>query len=325
MRRNAWADDLDRLRTWAVDDVIAVAVLVWLGVPESTVYRRCRDGGPWLLLAPAVVKLSSGTPTRRQLVRAALIYAGEDAVVTGLDGARAHGLRRGELPAAVHVLVRASRQIRSVRLVLVERTRHPPSPLLRDDIPVAPVQRCVLDAVRRLRDESDIAAILTEPVQRRMVLRETLQDDLDTGCRKGSATPRAVLRAVADGVRSAAEFDVRAWWLAQRELGPALFNVRVSDERGDLLGIADILDEEAGLVVAVDSVEYHFMTPEQVAETECQHRAYRSAGLHVLGFRPSRTRTDAAGLLRDVLDARAVAAALPRARVTWAPDLIGRG
>lgn len=326
MRCNYRTNDLDYLKSFAIDNVISAQELVRLGVPESTVYRRCRAGGPWQLLAPGVVLLSNGTPTRRQLLQAALLHAGTDAVITGLDAARAHGLRRGELPAHVHVLIAEARQVRSVRNIVVERTeRLPTPPLVRDGLPVAPIERCVLDAVRRLRNESDIAALMTEPVQRRMILKEALEDELESGCRKGSATPRKVLRAIGDGVRSAAEHEVREWWLAQPDLAPVLMNVSLFDEDGRFLGIADIHDEETGLVVAVDSVEQHFATPEQVALTERQHRAYRSAGLHVIGIRPSRVRTDPVGLLRDVLDAERLAAALPPARVTWRPDTAARG
>jgi hypothetical protein len=157
-----------------------------------------------------------------------------------------------------------------------------------------------------------------------MILKETIEDELELGCRKGSATPRKVLRAIRSGVRSAAEFDVRTWWLSRPELDPVLFNVALFDEQQTLLGIADIYDEHAGLVVPVDSVEQHFATPDQVALTERQHRAYRSAGLHVLGIRPSRVRTDPDGLLRDVLDARQVAEALPPAEITWRPDVAAR-
>lgn len=308
-----------------MDDVIETRVLVQIGMSESTVYRRCRANGPWQLLAPATVLLSNGIPTRRQLLRAALLHAGPGAMITGLDAARALGLRRGELPAHVHVLIPEARQVRSVRNIVVERTeRLPTPPLVRAGLPVAPIERCVLDAVRRLRDESDIAAILTEPVQRRMVLKETLEDELERGCRKGSATPRKVLRGIRSGVRSAAEFDVREWWLSRPELDPVLFNVALFDEHGTHLGIADIYDEEIGLVVPVDSVEQHFATPDQVALTERQHRSYRSAGLHVLGIRPGRVRTDPDGLLQDVLDAQRIAATLPPARVTWRPDVAAR-
>ena len=172
-----------------------------------------------------------------------------------------------------------------------------------------------------MRDRSDIAAILTEPVQRRMVLVDTLVEELDAGSRRGSAIPRAVLRAVADGVRSAAEFDFHTWWSGHADLPPrVVFNVRISNATG-LLGIADAYLPEIGLVLPIDSVEHHFTTPDQVVETERQHRAYRSAGLHVFGIRPGRIGSDPVGLHRDVLDAIAVATSLPTPLVRWQPDL----
>lgn len=325
MRRNPHTDDLTYLRTFADDDVIAVVELIRLGVPETTIYRRCRPGGPWRLLAPGVVLLATGVPTRRQRLHAALLHGGRDAVLTGLDAARLHGLRRGTVPDDVHVLIPGERQVRSVRHVLVERSTRLPPPVVIDGLPAAPVDRCVLDAVRRLADRSEIAAVLTEPVQRRMVTREALEEELDSGCRRGSAVPRSVLRAIAAGVRSPAEFAAREWWLAYPELGTVLFNVALLDGRGRFLGVADVFDPEIGLVGQVDSTEHHFMTPEQVIETERQHRAYRSAGLHVIGIRPNRLRLDADGLYRDVLDARRVAAALPPTEVTWRPDLPSAG
>jgi very-short-patch-repair endonuclease len=322
MKRGPWANDLEAIHARAVDKVIQVGVLVdEIGMPEGTVYRLCRHRGPWQLVAPATVLLETGTPTRRQLLRAGFLHAGPDAVVTGLDAARAHQLYRGRLPDAVHLLIRAGSRIQGTSRIVIERTTRLPPPLLRDGFPVAPVERCVLDAARRLRAESEIAAILTEPVQRRMVLPGMLRAELDAGCRKGSSTPRAVLRAIEHGVRSAAEFDVHQWWFAQPELPEdVLFNVRITGD-GRFVGIADVFVPEAGLVIPIDSVEHHFATPDQVEETERQHRAYRSVGLHVMGLRPTRVRRDPAGLLRDVLDAIAVARSLPTPAVEWAPDL----
>jgi hypothetical protein len=321
MRRNQRTDDLTYLRSFADDDVIRAVELMRLGVPETTIYRRCRPGGPWQLLAPGVVLLSTGVPTRRQRVRAALLHAGPDALLTGLDAARLHGLRRGTLPDAVHVLIPGERQVRSVRFVVVERTTRLPPAVEIDGFPLAPLERCVLDAARRLSGRAEIAALLTEPVQRRMVSREALEEELDTGTRKGTAVPREILRAVRAGVRSPAELDVRTWWLARPDLGEVLFNVVVLDEGGRFVGIADVLDPEIGLVAQVDSTEHHFMTPDQVIETERQHRAYRAAGLHVVGIRPNRVHLDPDGLHRDVVDARRTASALPAAPITWRPDL----
>lgn len=130
-----------------------------------------------------------------------------------------------------------------------------------------------------------------------------------------------MLRAVGDGARSAAEFDFHAWWFAHPDLpGGVLFNVRITDATG-LLGIADAYVPEVGLVLPIASVEQHFATPDQVIDTERQHRAYRSAGLHVFGIRPSRIATDSAGLHQDVLDAIRVAESLPTPLVRWQPDM----
>ncbi len=239
-------------------------------------------------MAPATIRLSTGTPTRRQLVRAGLVYAGDLAVVTGLDAARAHQLRRGELPPAVHLLVPAGMRVQSTPTIRIERTKRLRPALLRDDLPVAPLERCVLDAVRKMRDRSDIAAILTEPVQRRMVLVDTLVEELDAGSRRGSAIPRAVLRAAADGARSAAEFDFHAWWSSSPDLpSRVVFNVRISNATG-LLGIADAYLPEIGLVLPIDSVEQHFATSDQVIETvPTGRRGSTCSGSGRLGSRPT--------------------------------------
>src|SRR6188474_3698611 len=95
----------DHLRTAAADGVITAQALVALGVPESTVYHRCRDGGPWQRLAPGVVLMTTGHPTTGQLVTAALLHGGPDAVLTGLEACRRHGIRRGPPPdLPMHVL-----------------------------------------------------------------------------------------------------------------------------------------------------------------------------------------------------------------------------
>jgi len=57
----------DHLRTAAADGVITAQALVALGVPESTIYHRCRDGGPWQRLAPGVILMTTGHPTTGQL------------------------------------------------------------------------------------------------------------------------------------------------------------------------------------------------------------------------------------------------------------------
>ena len=263
--------------------------------------------------------LQTGPPTHRQMEIAALLHGGPAAMLTGVGAARHHGLRRGTDSSGVHILVPLGRQVRSVGFVVVERTIHLPVALVRDGLRVAPVVRSLCDAVRRLKDPVAIAALLTEPVQRRMCRPRELREELDTGSRRGTAAPRSVLYAVDDGVRSPVEFEARAWWLSQPGLPPIEWNVPIYDEDGKFVGIADGLVREIGFVWEIDSVEQHFETPEQVAGTARKRRAYERVGLHSVSTRPSQLRTDPGGVRADIDAGLRTAAALPPARARYGP------
>ena len=318
MRRRPLPTASDLLWAASTEGVVRAARLVALGVPEKTVYRRCRTGGPWQLLAPGVLLLHTGTPTVREREIAVLVHGGPEAMLTGASAARHHGLRRGA-EGPIVALVPAARRAQCLTQGIVERTWRLPTPLLRDGLPVAPLPRAVCDEVRRLRRPTEIAAVLTEPVQRRMVLVDELGDELDAGCRKGTAIPRRVLRAVRAGVLSPAEYDNREWWLAQPELPEAEWNVVVHDLAGRVVGVADALVRSVGFVWEIDSVEQHFATPEQVAATMARRRAFEAVGLHLLGTRPSERRDDPEGVKADILRALVVAATLPAPAVIYGP------
>ncbi|NMO89090.1 hypothetical protein HH311_04795 [Actinomycetospora sp. TBRC 11914] len=301
------------------DRVISVHELVRLDVPERTAYRRTAEDGPWQLLLPATILLSNGEPTFRQWQIAALLHAGPDAVLTGLGGAQLHGLRRGGEPEKHHVLIPATRNVKSCGPVIVERTRRPVKRLERDGLPVAPISRCLLDHVRRTKDEEQIAALLTEPVQRRMVPKEMLVAELETGTRKGSAAPRRVLRAVSAGVESPTEFQYYRFWNSLSGLPTIRCNVPVYDLDGTRLGIVDFLADELGFAWESDSVEEHFATPEQVQRTAERARRLRGAGLYVLSTRPHQLRDDPRGVETDIRQGLEIAAAMPPPRVTYGP------
>ena len=76
MRRGRWGQDLGLLRAASTGGVIRARLLVDLGVPERTVYARCRDGGAWRRLLPGIILLSNGSPTREQMLTAALMHGG---------------------------------------------------------------------------------------------------------------------------------------------------------------------------------------------------------------------------------------------------------
>ena len=169
VRRGSWATQAawEHVRTFARHDVVKVRTLVAAGVPESTVYDRCRPGGPWQLLLPATVMLNNGAPSRDQLVLAGLLYAGPNSVVTGIEAVRRHGARRGPEPGElVHLLVPHTRQPASARYVVVERTWRMPEAVRRGGIPLAPVARAAIDGARRLASPREATELLADVVQR---------------------------------------------------------------------------------------------------------------------------------------------------------------
>jgi hypothetical protein len=306
-----------RLRAASWDLVISVVDLVRLGIPERTAYRRTQADGPWTLIGPGLILLSNGEPTLRQRQIAALLHGGPHALLTGLDAAHLQGLYRGGEPEKQHVLIPVHQKIQSVGFILVERTKFLPPARERDGLRMAPVARAVLDHVRRLKDLEEIAAILTEPVQRRMVLRETLLAELDAGSRRGTAAPRRVLRAIADGVESPKEFRFHEFWTARPDLPEVRCNVPVHDLAGRQVGIVDFLVDECGFVWECDSVQEHFATPEQVARTAARARALREVGLYVLSTRPEQLRDDPVGVETDIRQGLEIAASMPPPRVRY--------
>ena len=248
---------------------------------------------------------------------AGLLHAGDHTMITGRAALRLHGLRSGPAPERVHLLVAHTRQVRSWGPFHVERTSRMPRVVERAGLAVAPLPRALTDEARLMTDPTAIAELFAEPVRRFLVTPQELLEELDAGCRKGSAAPRAVLRALLDGVWSGAEFDARAWWLAQPDLPAARFNVRVRDLSGRSIGIVDVLVEELGFAWEIDSVEQHFATPEQVEATVRRARALRAVGLHLVSTRPSQRRDDPDGVLQDLRDGLAIAAALPPARALY--------
>src|SRR5207237_1190356 len=144
-------------------------------------------GQPWRRLLPGVVLLSSAEPTRRQLVEAALLYAGQEAIITGAEACRRQGMRSLPEDERVHLLVPEPCKVGSAEYVIIERTTRMPAPVMRGDLPLAPLARAVLDECRRKRLTSPVAALLTEVVQRGKVSPSTLADELACGSSRGSA------------------------------------------------------------------------------------------------------------------------------------------
>lgn len=285
-----------------------------MGVTQRMIWARLRDHGPWRRLLPGVIMLRSGTPTRQQSIDAALRYAGEDAVITGLAAARLHGLEKLPATDQVHVLVPDDRQRKSCEFVLIERTTRMPKRVAKHGFPTAELTRAVLDATRLMRDRGSVEALLAEAVQRGRTTPRKLRTELEAGSDRGSRLPRSCLAAIEDGARSSAES--RALRLARRAgLPPMLWNVRLRSPSGRLLASPDGWIDEVALAWEIDSLEYH-LSPADYRRTLQRHNDMTAHGIVVVHTVPSQLTAQPDVVIKHLRDAYDQARKRPR------PDVV---
>jgi hypothetical protein len=233
------------------------------------------------------VLLGNSPPTRRQLIEAALLYAGPDSMVTGLESCRLHGLKNVPADSQVHLLVPHEHKARCCEYVIVERTTRMPEPIRHDDVPLAPLTRAVLDACRRLRSLDPARALITEAVQRRRLAPYGLLREMELGSQRGTAVPREVLKDIVTGARSVAEIDaIRVW--ERTGLPKPAWNASLRNLRGEHVAIPDAWFD-VGLAWEIDSYQFHFQR-EDYANTISRNARYAAAGVTVLQTLPNRLR-----------------------------------
>ncbi len=318
-----------RVRSAFPHGVAAVRDVVAHGIPERTVYQRCLEGGPWQRVLPGIVLLFTGRPTVDQLVRAALVLCGPDAMVTGIEACRRYGLRRGpvrrnsELRPEIHVLVPERRQIRSVEFVHVERTRRLPVPVLRDGVPLAPLVRACTDGARRIRSTAEVTELFADPVQRGLCTVAALRTELASGTRRGTAVPRAVLAELGVGVRSAAERSAKLLW-SSTGLPEPWWNAEVCDAEGRGLGIADCWVDDVAMVWEIESSEWH-LSPADHEYTLRRAARFTAAGVVYVASKPMMVLNDRAGVVTTLRAIYEQAKKRPRPALTAKPAHAAHG
>lgn len=316
--------DLDALDTLArrQDGLVTLAQLRALDIPGHRVGRWTGPRGPWQRLLPGIYAVTSGTPTDEQRVRAALLYAGPTAVLTGLTALRRHGLRR--LPKAhdglVHVLVPHARHRSSTGFVTVERTVRPAAPMTVRSAPTSSVARAVVDAARRLTDLSDVRALTAEALQTGRCNLGELWQELAAAQIRGTARLRAALREAGAGVRSPEE--ARALELFRSMgLDRVRWNVHLYDrETGRWLACVDAYDELSGNAFEVDSREFH-LDPAGWEQTLLRHARLTARGVLVWHLTPRRLRDreELVEEIRSATDERRSTGVVPGPPPPWWP------
>jgi hypothetical protein len=283
-------------------DVITREQAVTVGLTRHALRHRLRLQGPWQGLLPGVYLATTGTPTLIQQEMAAMLYAGPGSVVTGLAAVRQHHIR-GPVAELVDVLVPASRRRRDADFVRLHRTTHLPTRVwqlgpLRYALPA----RAVADAVRDLTSLRDVRAMVADAVQRGHCRVPDLSTELTAGPSVGSKLFREALADVADGIRSAAEGDLKDL-LAKSGLPAPLFNASIYDDGdGTFIARPDAWWPEKGVAVEVDSHEWH-LSPHDHTRTLERQRRMGKRGILVLPFTPREIRTQPAKVLAAIREA----------------------
>ena len=290
--------------------VLSRAQALAAGITPDMLRHRARAGGPWQRLLPGVYLTVTGTPTARQLEIAALLYAGEGSVLTGLAALqRHHGIRVPETKVAT-VLIPAGHVRRSRAFVRVAPTTRMPVPVfVRGAVAFAPPARAVADAARELRSFREVRALVADAVQQRRCRVEHLQAELNDGPVRGSAWLRRSLAEVTSGIRSGAEGDFGDL-LRRSGLPMPMFGARLYAGK-TLVAVADAWWDEAGVAAEADSQAWHLL-PEDWEHTMQRHARMSAQGIIVLHFSPGQIRTEPARVVADIKAALAAGRARPR-------------
>jgi hypothetical protein len=282
--------------------VITRKQAVAAGLTRHALQHRLRLEGPWRGLLPGVYLATTGTPTLIQQEMAAMLYAGRGSVITGLAAVRQHHIR-GPAIELIDVLVPASRKRRDVDFVRLHRTtRLPTRPWQLGPLHYALPARAVADGVRDLTSLRDVRAMVADAVQRGHCNVADLSAELSAGPSVGSKLFREALTDVADGIRSAAEGDLKDL-LKKSGLPMPLFNASIYDDHdGTFIARPDAWWPDRGVALEVDSHEWH-LSPHDHTRTLERQRRMGKRGILVLPFTPREIRTQPAEVLAAIRDA----------------------
>jgi hypothetical protein len=277
-------------------DVITRRQALAAGVTASSL--RHRLGNSWQSLIPGVYLATTGTPTITQQQMAAMLHAGRGSVITGSAALQQHRIR-GPAADLIDVLIPASRRRQDAAFVRLHRTTRMPKRIWRfGPLYYALPARAVADAVRGLTSLRDVRAIVADAVQRSACAVPDLSAELDHGPSVGSKLLREALTDVADGIRSAAEGDLKDL-LAKSGLPMPLFNASLYDKNGTFIARPDAWWPEKGVAVEVDSQEWH-LSPHDHTRTLERQRRMGKRGILVLPFTPREIRTQPADVINTI-------------------------
>jgi hypothetical protein len=238
----------------AGNGIVTVSALRDAGLSSGHISHLTRKEGGWTWLYPGVYATFKGGLQPLQRLRAALIYAGRGAVVTGHWALVLRGVERSCADEPIHLLIPHSTRRKEYAGLRIERTTMAPGHAEVNGFLVAEVPRAVIDACRHSSSADRVRHLIGLALRLRRATVQHLVDELARANRKGSALAREALGAAACGVRGAEETRLRARMLAAGLLAPA-WNVHLYDPAGNWVAYVD--GYLAGIAFEMQSRAFH--------------------------------------------------------------------
>lgn len=289
----------DELRQLAMsqDGIVTRRQALAAGASPAAIEHALGPGNAWQRIARGIYAMFTGPLQPRHRIRAALLLAGPEAVVSGAAACRAYGLRYVPQDAGPVILIpRATRRVRS-SFALVRRVSVWPNIRVVGGIRTAAPERAVLDVCYGMTSLQDIRALLCEAVQKGLTTPERLVTALHDARWKGSKLVRRALDDLAAGCRSAPEYELRDLVRLSSVLSEPLWNAPLPD--APILMRPDACWPEARVVVEIDSAEWHRFG-DLVEQTERRRARYAALGWTVVPVSPRRLREEPDAVLREI-------------------------
>lgn len=278
----------------AQDGIITRRQALDLGMSRSAIRHALGHGQRWQRIVRGVYATFSGPLQERHVIRAALLYAGPTAVVSGSAACRAYGMRYSESGLPL-ILIDEANSRAPIPIAELRRTRVPPAAVDVRSFPCASPARAAIDACHEVTDLRAARATLCEVVQRGLATPDELTA-IATQLHRYMTFVRQALTDVSAGCRSAPECELRDLIATSDILPDPAWNQPLPDDRSLH---PDGCWSEARLVIEVDSVEWHRFgdRPEQ---TERRRARYAALGYRVIPISPRRLREDPRSVLAEI-------------------------
>lgn len=271
------------------------------GLSRSAVGHLIRQDGPWGKILPGVYAVTTGAVTHDQRAMAALLHAGPRSIITGAAAVRRHRLRCAGL-GEIDVLVPRQVRVQSTGFVRVVHTSRMPERFYSTGpIRFAELARALGDAARGMSRLSDVRAVVAEAIQHGRCDLVSLITELNEGPSSGSRMLGVALGEIGDGIRSAAEADLRTL-IGRSDLEKPIYNPELYTADGTFLGIPDAWWQRAGVAAEVDSREYH-LSPADYERTVLRHNRMEAHNINLLHFLPSTLKNDSRTVLGNLRQA----------------------